>query len=99
MLQFTLEEQRLIASYTRDRGPRDWMSFYVAVLVAPIGFALYGMVKGDVIAMAVAFFGLLALVAWGVSSAIRDWRLVKAICVKLSVTLPNTASIAEPSRG
>jgi hypothetical protein len=57
------------------------------------------MVKGDVIAIAIAFFGLLALVAWGASNATRDWRLVKAICVKLALTLPNAGSIAETPRG
>ena len=92
MPEFTPEEQRVIHSYTRDRGPKDWISFYLAVLAAPIAMAVYGMAQSDVIAMAIAFFGLLVLVAWGVSSAAKDWKALKSICVKLAQTSSSQAA-------
>jgi hypothetical protein len=95
MPQFTPDEQRLIYFFARDRGPKDWISFYLAVLTAPIAMAVYGIAQSDTIAMGIAFFGLLVLVAWGISSAARDWKVTKSICVKLTATLPASSHGSE----
>jgi len=95
MPDFTPEEQRLIYAYARDRGPISWISFYLAVLTAPVAMAAYGMMQSDVLAMSIAFFGLLALIAWGVSSSVRNFKTTRAICMKLASTTPLATSRSE----
>jgi hypothetical protein len=90
MIAFTEEEQRYIVSWVRDGGPRHWAGFYAAVLVAPISMAAYGFIQRDVLAMGIAFVGLLAMVIWGVSSAGNNWHLMKSICIKLTTELQSS---------
>ena len=82
-IRLDVEEQRLIYNYVRSRGFRDWGAFYAAILFAPVAMAVYGLAQSDVLAMAIAFVGLLVFLAWLLTSATRDWRLTKSVFEKV----------------
>ncbi len=86
---FTAEEENVLRLLAADKGNRDRLGFYVAVLVAPFAMAIYGVVQRDYLALAVAFFGLLALVAWSIWREFQHLSLFRSIARKmLSVNLP-----------
>jgi hypothetical protein len=68
---FTPDEEALIRLGAKGRGIADRLWFYAAVLVGPLLMALYGLVRRDYLALAVAFFALFALVVW---SILREQR-------------------------
>jgi hypothetical protein len=90
MSQFTTDEEQLILYYTRSRGLRDWLGYYLAFLFAPLAMAVYGFVQKDVLAMSIAYLGRLVMVICGVSSSAKDWGLIKSICVKLASTMQHS---------
>jgi len=81
---FTDEESHLIHYFATERLGANRMWFYLSVLVAPVGAALYGVIQHDYIALTVAFFGLLALVLWYISEERRWTKHYRVICEKLA---------------
>ena len=67
MPMFTPDEEALIRLGAKDRGNADRLWFYAAVLVAPLLMALYGLMRKDYIALAVAFFALFIMVGWWIA--------------------------------
>ena len=86
------EERELLLYFATARAGSSRLGFYLSVLAAPIAFAIYGVIQRDFVALAVAFFGLLAFVAWVVSSDRKHAKLLQSIASKI------TASEGEGSR-
>jgi hypothetical protein len=84
MIEFTKEEKVLIHQYAK-RGDRHWeaLSFYAVILLPLLAFAIFGLVRQDVIAMSIAFFGLFLSALWYIFSQGRPSNLFCSICKKL----------------
>ncbi len=82
--KFTAEEAHLIHYFATERNGANRLWFYASVLVAPIAIAVYGLFQRDYIALAVGFFGLLAVVVWYISVEQRYGKHYRAICEKLT---------------
>ena len=65
-MNLTPEEEFLLARFARDKGRGG---FYAAVLIPIALFGVYGFVTRDVIALAIAFLGALALLVWHISAS------------------------------
>lgn len=81
--EFTKEELNLIKRYSVKQTLLESLLFYICVLVAPTGFALYGTLNKDPVAMLVAFLGLLAFVIWFVFSSLKYEKMLNNICMKI----------------
>ena len=66
-LHLTEEERKLAEDMAGDRnGFGARVGFYGSVLVPFVLFASYGILKSDVVAIGLAFVGLLLFVCWGI---------------------------------
>jgi hypothetical protein len=81
---FTSEEKNLIRIVAADKGYADRLWFYVAVLIAPLAMAIYGIAQRDYLALTVAFLGLLAMVVWSIWREFRHLPLYRSIFAKLT---------------
>lgn len=79
----TVEEENVVRILAADTGNRDRLWFYIVVLVAPLGMAVYGFLQRDYLALAVAFFGLFILVAWWVWREIQHLAIFRSIAKKM----------------
>ncbi len=84
VLKFSAEEANLIHHFAIERNGANRLWFYVSVLFAPVAIAVYGLFQRDYLALAVGFFGLLAIVLWYISVERRYARHYHAICEKLT---------------
>ncbi len=84
MIDFSKEEQYLIQQYAK-KGDRRWeaLSFYAVILLPLLAFAVYGLVRQDIIAMSFAFFGLFLPVLWYIFTQAQYSKLLHSICKKL----------------
>lgn len=80
---FTPEEENLLRLFATDKGNLDRLWFYVAVLAAPVAMAIYGLLRRDYLALAVAFFGLLVLVAWSIARELSHVAQFRSVSQKL----------------
>ena len=78
-LNFSEKELNLIKQYSVRQPLSRTIIFYLCVLAAPIGFAVYGALNKDPIAMFVAFLGLLVFVAWYISASIKNEKSMNGI--------------------
>lgn len=82
-MDFTETEQAYIARHARDAdAPWPWGG-YVAILVPILAFGLYGCLKGDVLALALAFFSLFGTFVWVLVAGAGATRTTASICRKL----------------
>jgi|CXWL01.1.fsa_nt_gi hypothetical protein len=84
-LDLSPEERALLARYARgaDEGA-SLLFFYVVVLIPPIAFSVYGLIRRDPIALVVAFGSLLCLVIWRVWSDFGSGRVFNSLMKKVS---------------
>ncbi len=83
-MDFSNEERRLISYFAvnaHDTVRR--LSFYAAVLTPIVLFATYGLFRLDIIAVSVAFTGLLTYQFWRISAEIKNAKLLHSICKKM----------------
>lgn len=75
-LNLTPEERDLAQALARDRqGSGVRIGYYVSFLAPMLSFAGYGLDNGDVLAMAIAFVGVLIFVSWGIGREISHLRV------------------------
>lgn len=82
-MNFSPDEQALIAHLARPESALQQWGFYVATLVPIAAFAGYGLVRGDMIALGMAFFALLGFLLWYLSASHRSGRILGSVCRKL----------------
>lgn len=84
MIEFSKEEKALILQYAK-RGDKRWeaLSFYAVILLPLLTFAIFGLIRQDVTAMSIAFFGLFLSALWFIFSQDRPSKLFCSICRKL----------------
>jgi hypothetical protein len=63
-------EREFLYSWRRSTPLWHWIAYYTAILVPLTAFAIYGLVQRDVIAMAIAFGGLLLYTFYNAASQI-----------------------------
>jgi hypothetical protein len=84
MIDFSKEERYLIAYFTK-KGDRQWEQLsHSAVILAPLlGFAVYGIIRQDCIALAIAFFGFFLFEIWHFFSTAQYSKSLHSLCKKL----------------
>jgi len=80
---FTEEELNLIKYYSVRQPVSRSVIFFVCVLAAPIGFAFFGVLNKDVIAMLVAFSGLLVFVIWYLGASMKNEKALNQVFNKI----------------
>jgi hypothetical protein len=83
-LDFTPDEQSLISRYAQQDSALHRWGFHLAVLLPIAAFAGYGLLRQDLVAMAVAFFSLSGFMLWYIAASARYARVLASICRKLT---------------
>lgn len=84
-LNFTEEERSLIAAMTSPRQSVGYrIGAYASALVPVTLIAVYGLMRDDVVAVTVAFGGLLIYVCWQAWGDLRYVAVWAAICRKIA---------------
>lgn len=80
----TATERRYVAriAATDHRGGQR-VAFYAAVLAPLFGFAAYGMMRRDVVALALAFAGLAAFLFWRIAQEMASAPLYFSVFSKI----------------
>ena len=82
-IKFNDKELELIKTYSVQQSLASNVLFYFCVLFAPMSFAIYGLIKNDVIALCVAFLGLLIFVFWLISRSLKGASTFTSACQKI----------------
>ena len=80
---FSERELNLIKYYSVHQPLIGSLIFFFCVLAAPIGFAIYGFLSKDTVAMLVAFGGLLVFIVWYIYSAMKNEKAINNIFNKI----------------
>ena len=91
-MDFTPEERSLIAYYAQQEGALRHWGFHLALLTPILMFGGYGLLRRDIIALALAFFALLGVVLWYVLASRRYGQHLGSICHKLELAQPSGTS-------
>jgi hypothetical protein len=70
-----------MASAQYSRFQRLW--FYTAALVPAIGFGVYGLVRADLVALALGFAGLVLFCTWRITTEIQAASVFDSLCSKI----------------
>ncbi|GHA03225.1 hypothetical protein GCM10008090_10270 [Arenicella chitinivorans] len=89
---FTEEELNYIKELSLQQSTLKQVYFYACVLIAPLAFAIYGFINSDVLAMLIAFLGLMVFVAWFLSQSLSGGRLLNVICQKIVQNLESSSN-------
>lgn len=84
MINFSDEEHALIsraAGIKRDIW--DYLSFYASILIPFTSFAVYGLIQGNIISIAISFAGLLMFELWQIRQNYKSAKVFRSICTKL----------------
>jgi hypothetical protein len=79
----TQEERSVLHSWSRGTSLKSWIGFYIAILVPMTAFAIYGIAKSDVIAVGIAYSGLLLYSLWNIASQFSRAGTYKGLSAKL----------------
>jgi hypothetical protein len=83
-LGFSKAESAYVARVVRSGDSNfDRLGFYAATLLPSCGFGFYGIVRGEIIALALAFIGLLLFLIWRISAELRHARVYFALFAKI----------------
>lgn len=82
-MKFSKEELQFIRQYSVHQPLSKSLIFFVCVLFAPVGFALYGALNNDSTAMFVAFMGLLVFIIWYIATSMKSEKTLNSLCEKL----------------
>ena len=82
---FTPEERALLmrrSGRSQDMGSR--IAFYLAILLPMVAFAIYGLVRRDVVAIAIAFGGILLYQLWTIAYEFARVETYRSLMTKLA---------------
>ncbi len=66
------------------RGNRlEQIGFYAATLTPLVAFAIYGLTRHDLLALALGFFGFFALFSWRLMAEFRYFPVYRGLCQKI----------------
>jgi hypothetical protein len=83
--EFTPEERALMHSWSgRRHAMGSWLAFYAAILMPMVAFAAYGVVKRDVIAVAIAFGGVLLYQLWSIAHDFSRRETYRSLMTKIA---------------
>jgi hypothetical protein len=83
-LDLTPAEQSLVHSLSLGQGANATrLGFYASVLGPALLFAGYGITHGDVLAIGLAFFGLLSFLCWRISRELSLAPVYKSLFGKI----------------
>lgn len=83
-LNLSQDEQALIHRVAGERSDAfHRIGFHLATLGPVLAFALFGLVRRDLLALALAFFSLLGLTCWRIAAEVRWFPLYRSLCQKL----------------
>ena len=85
-MDFTPDERSLISYFAQEESSLHRWGFYLAALVPIFAFGGYGIVRQDLVALGMAFFGLFGFFIWYVSASRRYSRSLASICRKIEQT-------------
>jgi hypothetical protein len=84
-LNLTREELSLVHSLSLGRGDSATrLGFYASVLVPALAFAGYGWIHGDVLAIGIAFAGLVGFLCWRISRELSLAPIYKSLFSKIA---------------
>ncbi|MHB8653660.1 MAG: hypothetical protein ACYDA9_07260 [Terriglobia bacterium] len=94
MVDFSGEERHLISYFASMGADKLGLLFFNAAMLVPfVLFAVYGLYRQDVIALAVAFFGLLIYQTWRISRELKHSKTFTSICKKLEIRSMETENL------
>lgn len=80
----TPEERAWVAQVAATKAPLfHQMWFYSAALVPATGFGLYGIIRGDLVALALGFVGLLLFCLWRLATELKAMPVFASLCSKI----------------
>jgi hypothetical protein len=62
----------------------SWLGFYAAILVPIVVFAIYGLVRRDIVAMGIAFGGLLLYQIWKIATDLSRIAIYRSLMTKMA---------------
>ena len=84
-IAFTPEERALLHSWSgRGRYAGSWVAYYAAILIPMVVFAVYGVVKRDVVAVAIAFGGILLYQLWSIANDLSRREIYRSLMTKVA---------------
>lgn len=81
--RFTEQEIELAKYYSAKQSVTSLFGFYCCCLFVPFAFAVYGLLNRDVIAVFIAFCGLLAFIVWYVVASMKNEAVINSLCTKI----------------
>jgi hypothetical protein len=82
-LDFSAEERALLNAWQVRSQTTERLGFYATVLAPMAIFAVYGLLKRDVIAEFIAFFGLFLFLLWRLSAENSRARVYRSMMSKI----------------
>jgi hypothetical protein len=83
-LKLDTSERELVEAMARDtHSPASRIGFFASVLVPVLAFAAYGIFKKDIVAVGLAFAGLLIFVWWRLSHEFTKVPIYKSLFTKI----------------
>ncbi len=83
-LGLTQEERALVAQVAASKESRfHRLWFYSAALVPAVGFGIYGLIRADLVAVALGFAGLVLFCWWRLAGELRAAPVFGALCSKI----------------
>lgn len=80
---FTEEEIRYLKEFSLKQSGAQKLYFYICILLAPLGFAVYGFAKEDVLAMLIAFSAIIIVLIWFLSLSFKGEKILNSVCEKI----------------
>jgi len=84
-LGLTQLEKNLVAALAHESDSKSSrLGFYAAVLIPALAFAGYGIYKKDLVALGLAFFGLLLFLWWRISQELQHFEPYAGVFKKVA---------------
>jgi len=81
----TVEERALMNSWSgRSQDAFSRLGYYAAILLPLVVFAIYGLAKRDVVAIAIAFGGLLLYQLWNIGHDLSRVAIYRSLMTKMA---------------
>jgi hypothetical protein len=83
-LKLTPEERAALRRWRAQYDTPRRLGYYAAILLPMVWFAIYGVIRRDVVAVSIAFAGILLYQLWGVSDYLSRAPLNRSLICKIA---------------